>query len=189
MNLSIGYFHGRFQPFHNGHLAVVKSALEQCDLLVIGITNPFRLPPVHYQSYTEEAKKSVEHARQPENNPWPYWARALMIREGLKSEGIDLTRVLLIPNLNNTGLPVDEVRFPKEITTIFVSPKEEHNHAITKKYEDEGWRVSQITPKHASISATEVRAKIRKNEPWEHLVPKGTAKVIKELEKLQGEKR
>ena len=32
--------HGRFQPFHNGHLEYLRGAAECCDELFVGITNP-----------------------------------------------------------------------------------------------------------------------------------------------------
>ena len=99
----IGYFHGRFQPFHNGHLSVVKYAIKLCDLLVIGLSNPFRLPPIFDDTFSLEAVNSMKQARLPENNPWPYWARILMIRESLRTEEIDLEKIIFIPNLNNTG--------------------------------------------------------------------------------------
>lgn len=33
----IGLVIGRFQPFHNGHLYLIKEALKLCDVLIIGI--------------------------------------------------------------------------------------------------------------------------------------------------------
>jgi cytidyltransferase-like protein len=32
--------HGRFQPFHRGHLEYMRGASERCDELWVGITNP-----------------------------------------------------------------------------------------------------------------------------------------------------
>ncbi|HEV8713189.1 MAG TPA: adenylyltransferase/cytidyltransferase family protein [Candidatus Binatia bacterium] len=32
--------HGRFQPFHCGHLQYALAALARCDHLIVGITNP-----------------------------------------------------------------------------------------------------------------------------------------------------
>ena len=37
MNEKIGLYIGRFQPFHRGHLSVVREALQNCDKLVIAI--------------------------------------------------------------------------------------------------------------------------------------------------------
>ena len=35
-----GMIHGRFQPFHNGHLEYMRGAAERSDELWVGITNP-----------------------------------------------------------------------------------------------------------------------------------------------------
>ena len=37
MNEKIGLYIGRFQPFHNGHRAVVMHALQECDTLIIAV--------------------------------------------------------------------------------------------------------------------------------------------------------
>ena len=33
----VGLYIGRFQPFHKGHLSVVREAMKQCDTLVIAV--------------------------------------------------------------------------------------------------------------------------------------------------------
>ena len=35
-----GMIHGRFQPFHLGHLEYLRGAAERCDEVFVGITNP-----------------------------------------------------------------------------------------------------------------------------------------------------
>ena len=35
-----GMIHGRFQPFHLGHLEYLKGAAERSDEVFVGITNP-----------------------------------------------------------------------------------------------------------------------------------------------------
>jgi len=174
-----GYFHGRFQPFHLGHLDVVKYILELCNLLVIGISNPFRTYPYINESYNQEEIKSLEIARNPENNPFPYWARVFMIRQGLKEEGVDLSKILFIPNLNDTGLPINEIRLPKELTIIFICPKDAHNKAKVKSYLDKGWRVIEVPVSEKCPGSAVIREAIKNGGQWEMFVPKGTAKFIK----------
>lgn len=183
LDKKIGYYHGRFQPFHLGHIEVVKTALRYCDLLVIGISNPFRALPVIESHFNEEEIKSLRIARDPINNPWPYWARMLMVKEGLAWEGIDLKKILFIPNVSNTGLPIEEFLFPKSIITVFICPKDKHNIAAYRKYCEDGWDVFKITVKHNMLGSGIIRERIRKNLNWEPLVPKGTAEVIKYLYK------
>lgn len=40
MDVRYGMIHGRFQPFHNGHLEYALAALSRCSHLIVGITNP-----------------------------------------------------------------------------------------------------------------------------------------------------
>lgn len=108
-----------------------------------------------------------------------------MIREGLKDEIIDLTRVIFMPNLLNSGLPVDEVLFPKEFTNIFICPKQAHNIATVREYRSEGWRVIEIPPREGMLGSGTVRTKMKLGEGWKSLVPKGTARVIMEYDLLR----
>lgn len=34
---NIGFYIGRFQPFHKGHASIIKAMKEQCDYIIIGI--------------------------------------------------------------------------------------------------------------------------------------------------------
>ncbi|MFL6479721.1 MAG: adenylyltransferase/cytidyltransferase family protein, partial [Nitrososphaera sp.] len=73
-----GLFIGRFQPFHKGHLATVKFALERVDQLVIVIGS---------------AQKSHEL-----RNPFTAGERIRMIKESLDEDGeADTRRILIIP--------------------------------------------------------------------------------------------
>ena len=60
---------GRFQPFHNGHLEVVKSIAKECDRLIIGIGSA-------QLSHTFE-------------NPFTAGERHLMISRAFHDEGLD----------------------------------------------------------------------------------------------------
>jgi nicotinamide-nucleotide adenylyltransferase len=178
----VAYYHGRFQPFHNGHLEVVQRALEECQVLAIGVSNPFRSPP-NPDAYigSPEERESLERARAKENNPWPYWARVLMIREGLREAGCDVSRIVFVPNLSNTGLPLSETRVPKEIAVVFIATKDHHNQAAFRLYQREGWEVVCVRPKADMISASEIRQRIRDDRDWDEFVPNGTARTIRSI--------
>jgi cytidyltransferase-like protein len=62
---------GRFQPFHLGHLELVRMAAAQCDRVIIGITNP---DPGSWHEHGDSA-----HRHRPEANPFSYWQRQDMI--------------------------------------------------------------------------------------------------------------
>jgi nicotinamide mononucleotide adenylyltransferase len=106
----------------------------------------------------------------------------LMIREALRQEGIGIERIMIIPNMNYTTLPVDEIRFPKEMTVIYICPKEEHNKAVSARYQLDGWKVVEVPLGSMGADSAAIRAKIRAKENWEALVPSGVAEVIKALD-------
>jgi nicotinamide-nucleotide adenylyltransferase len=68
---------GRFQPFHNGHLVLIKQILEDCSeaLIVVGSAQ---------LNYTMA-------------NPFTAGERVFMIHKALKDGGFDLSKILIIP--------------------------------------------------------------------------------------------
>ena len=73
-----GMIHGRFQPFHNGHLEYLSGAAERSDDVFVGITNP------DPRRIKEEPSDPLRHL--PESNPGTYAERLLMV----KAAAIDL---------------------------------------------------------------------------------------------------
>src|ERR671939_2004884 len=84
-----GMIHGRFQPFHNGHLEYLRGAYERSDDVFVGITNPdpTRIKP--------EESDPLLHL--PESNPWTYAERLLMVKAAAAQLDLDLSRVHVIP--------------------------------------------------------------------------------------------
>ena len=78
-----GMIHGRFQPFHNGHLEYLLAAAARCDRLLVGITNPDRLRT------RPEPEDPVRHL--PESNPFTYTERLLMTEAAAGAAGLEIT--------------------------------------------------------------------------------------------------
>jgi cytidyltransferase-like protein len=68
-----GCVHGRFQPFHSGHLEYALLAKKRCRRLLIGVTNP------DLTWFMPEAANANRHTA--ESNPFTYFERALMLRD------------------------------------------------------------------------------------------------------------
>jgi nicotinamide-nucleotide adenylyltransferase len=68
---------GRFQPFHNGHLFLIRQILRECNevLIVVGSAQ---------QNYTFA-------------NPFTAGERILMIRKSLIEGGVDVSKIIIIP--------------------------------------------------------------------------------------------
>src|SRR5580658_2857257 len=87
--LSEASVHGRFQPFHNGHLQYVLAAKRLCNFLWIGITN-FDIGP-------GAANPKARARQRPENNPLSYFERISIIKAVLQDEGIGAHEFGFVP--------------------------------------------------------------------------------------------
>src|SRR5438045_9295340 len=81
METKRGMIHGRFQPFHTGHLEYLRGAAERSDEVWIGITNPdpARIKP--------EPTDPLRHL--PESNPFSYAVRLLMVKAAAADLGLE----------------------------------------------------------------------------------------------------
>jgi len=160
-----GLFVGRFQPFHLGHLNVVKDILNEVDELIIVVG-------------------SAQYSHRIEN-PFTTGERIVMIRRALEEAGIDLKRIWIVPvpdiHIHMVWVSVVEGYTPR--FDIVYS-----NEPLTRRlFIEAGYRVKEIQyHKREVYSATEIRKRMLNGENWEELVPKSVAEFIKEIE---GDKR
>ncbi|MDP9484261.1 MAG: adenylyltransferase/cytidyltransferase family protein [Actinomycetota bacterium] len=166
-----GCVHGRFQPFHCGHLEYVLRARERCRRLVVGITNP---DPSWIRAEAESA-----HRHEPEANPFGYLERSLMIRDSLLDEGLDLRDFAIVP------FPIQDPGrcryYVPDGTFHFVRAFSNWEREKVRRLRAEGFAVELLDPGgEKEISGTDVRRRMHLRLPWEHLVPPGTAAVAKQ---------
>lgn len=157
---------GRFQPFHNGHLKLVKRILKENDrvIIVIGSAETNYLP----------------------QNPLTAGERYQIIEESLKEAKILAERYAIIPvrNVNNYALWVNHIN-------VFVPPYQKlytGSEIVKACYEGKYFRpheASKIGPqiiqvkRDPPLSGTQVREAILRNDDWENMVPKAAAKLLK----------
>ena len=167
--------HGRFQPFHNGHLEYMRGASERSDELWVGITNPdpARILP--------EASDPARHL--PESNPYTYDERLLMVKAAARDLRIDAERVHVIPfpvnepELWDAYVPPDVVQYIR-LFSDWGGTKLERLRAA-------GYEVVVLDEgAEKQLSGADVRASLRAEDNWEQLVPPGVAAVIKRLERV-----
>jgi nicotinamide-nucleotide adenylyltransferase len=170
-----GMIHGRFQPFHNGHLEYMRGAAAQCDELFVGITNPdpSRIKP--------EAADPARHL--PESNPWSYAERLLMVKAAAGDLGLDLARLHVIP------FPVNEPELwpayvPADVTQ-FLRLFSDWGGEKLDRLRAAGFQVVVLDEgAEKELSGTDVRRAVREGGDWEPLVPPGVARVLRELERV-----
>jgi cytidyltransferase-like protein len=170
-----GMIHGRFQPFHNGHLEYLAGAAERSPDVFVGITNPdpARIKP--------EPSDPLRHL--PESNPWSYVERLLMVEAAAANLGLDLARVHVIP------FPVNEpelwAAYVPDGVTQYIRLFSEWGGTKLDRLRAAGYDVVVLDEgAEKSVSGASVRAALREGGDWQSLVPSGVALVIRSLERV-----
>src|SRR4030042_5015193 len=81
--------HGRFQPFHLGHLKYALAAKKKCDLLIVGITNS--------DPSLTKYDKANPYRSLSISNPFTYFERLSMIKEALIEGGVKRSKFEIVP--------------------------------------------------------------------------------------------
>jgi len=170
--VAAGMIHGRFQPFHNGHLEYLRGAAARSDTVFVGITNP------DPRRVREEPSDPLRHL--PESNPFSYTERLLMVEAVAAEEGL---RVHVIP------FPVNEPElwpaYVPDGVTQYLRLFSEWGGTKLERMREAGYEVMILDEGAAKeISGREVREAIREGTDWEALVPPGVARVIRSLQRV-----
>ncbi len=154
-----GLLIGRFQPFHKGHVYVIKEILKEVDEIIICIGSA-------------QASHSLE-------NPFTAGERLMMISKSLFENGIKNYYIIPIQDINNNSLWVSQVR---SLTPPF--EKVYSGNALVKRlFAEVGIKV--VTPpmyNREEYSGTAIRRRMLSGEVWEELVPKAVIEVVKEVD-------
>jgi nicotinamide-nucleotide adenylyltransferase len=158
--MRIGLLVGRFQPFHLGHLAAVRFALNKVQYLYIIVGSAQR-----------------NHER---DNPFTAGERITMIKSALDGNGIDPSKWMAIPivDADSHSLWVSTVKsmVPK-FDMVFT------NDALTfSLFKEEMIGVAAVPYlDRKSYSAANVRDRILERKDWESLVPPQVATLVKQF--------
>lgn len=153
-----GLVMGRFQPFHNGHLGLIKRTLQECDDIIIAVTG-----------------SQFNYIRK---DPFTAGERIEMIRNSLLESGIDPRRYIIlgIENQQNvyTWLSYLRAALPP-FDTIYSG-----NEYVAMLLADSG--ISVVSPPMISrqtLNSTSIRNMITQNDDnWRDLVPNAVCDVI-----------
>ncbi|HID41523.1 MAG TPA: nicotinamide-nucleotide adenylyltransferase [Pyrodictium sp.] len=151
-------FFGRFQPFHNGHLAAVKWLLDRYEEVVV-------LVGMADESHTWR-------------NPFTAGERLLMIREALRYAGIDLSRIItatiqtLTVYSGNSGFVLGYVPPVDAVATA--------NPAVNRAFRDAGVKTVKppLVNKHIWCGEYIRCLMLKGDESWRDLVPNPVPEII-----------
>jgi nicotinamide-nucleotide adenylyltransferase len=169
MDYTYGMIHGRFQPFHLEHLRYFRLAWKQSENVIVGITNP--------DPSTVVADELCSHRDLPDENPFTYTERLIMIRESLREEGYPLERVLVVP------FPIHHPErwacYVPSGTVMFVVVYSPWEQRKVERLREAGLEVVVVDTLQKRITGQQVRSLIASGGGWEHLVPAAVARFLR----------
>ncbi len=162
MTKSRGLMTGRFQPFHNGHLALAKQILSECDELIIVIGSA-------QFNYVDK-------------DPFTAGERITMISAALKEANADLSKCYIIPIANdeNNARWMAYLRSMAPPFDVLYSGNDFVKHLALSQ----DARISIKNPQFAKkeeYNGTNIRRLILGDKPWKHLVPAAVARIIMQV--------
>lgn len=169
--IELGVIHGRFHVLHNDHLKYLMAGKAKCRHLVIGITNP---DPTLTKEDSADPNRSSSIA-----NPLTYFERYTMVRAALEESDENPTDFSIVPfpinfpNLYTYYVPL-QATFFLTIYDDWGRRKLEHFQSLGLKTEVLWERL----PSQKGLSASDIRLRIVRDEPWEHLIPPSTRDLI-----------
>ncbi len=162
MEPSRALFVGRFQPFHNGHLAMVKQILAKHDEVLIGIGSA-------QYSHTGE-------------NPFTAAERFEMIDRALKAEAISNYHIIPITDTHVHSVWVGHVlSLVPRFDVVYTN-----SALVVRLFKERGIEVVSLPMvERENLSGTEVRRRMQNGGGWQELVPPAVAAYIKEIDGVQ----
>ena len=152
-----GFYIGRFQPFHNGHLYMVEEIADEVDELVLGI-----------------GSAGDSHSTR---NPFTAGERVLMVTKSV--EDVDLTTyVVPIEDLDRNSVWVSHVQSMSPGFDVAYS----NNPLVIRLFTEAGVEVRQSPMfRRDVLEGTELRERMIRDRDWESLVPDAVGDVVSEV--------
>lgn len=170
--MKYGVIAGRFQPFHKHHLRYALAAMQNCEHLIIGITNPDRFSTMENSSDLNRSRES--------SNPLNYFERLSIIRESLVDSGINLEKFSIVPFPINR--PKDIPQYIPISATCFLTIYDKWGEEKKKTLDSLGLHTVVLWNKKDSekgINASQIRKNILLKNDWEQDVTPAAARLIK----------
>ena len=172
LECEIGSIHGRFQPFHNGHLEYALGALRKSNHLMIGITQ-FEIEALKWSGLD-----IAKHRSEPSANPFSYVERVEIIESALKAEGVGSDNFTIVPFPIETPNMLDQ--YLRKDAVIFTTVYDDWNRSKIKLLRDHGYDVRVLWERtYKEYEGRVIRDLIAANDStWTKMVPKGAVEPI-----------
>lgn len=167
-----GSVHGRFQPFHNGHLEYVTAALARTDFLIVGITQHM------IRRLVQVANPDAVHRAVPQSNPLTYYERVAIIDAVFESLSVSRARYSITP------FPIEEpdqlVDFLPTSVPVFTTTYDRWNQSKIEVLERHGYQVENLWSRdRKDVEGHQIRELIKDGDNrWKKMVPEAVVPLI-----------
>ena len=162
----IGILGGRFDPPHNGHVALAKAALEQLPierLVVLVAEHPaHRAAIASAADRVDMARAAFDGLGEVELDPHPYTVDA--VRGGRFGDAYFIVGADQAADFENWKEPDEILRWVQ----LAVGTRAGYDGAVTFDFDS------------PPISGTDIRGRVARGEPIDGLVPPAVARIIEE---------
>lgn len=153
-----GFCIGRYQPYHNGHHALIEEIVDDLDELVVGI-----------------GSAGDSHTMR---NPFTAGERVLMITKSLVELDV-ISYVVPIEDLERNSVWVSHVQSISPDFDVAYS----NNPLVVRLFEEAGVEVRQSPMYNREVLKGEtVRDRMVEDENWRSLVPDAVVTVVEEID-------
>ncbi|MEF8852628.1 MAG: nicotinamide-nucleotide adenylyltransferase [Haloarculaceae archaeon] len=156
-----GFFIGRFQPFHDGHRAVVEHAAGEVDELVLGIGSADVSHTVH--------------------DPFTAGERVLMVRKAVADVDVPVY-VVPIEDIDRNALWVSHIESMAPSFEVAYS----NNPLVARLFEEAGTEVRHPPMfDRDRFEGTGIRRQMLAGDAWTDHVPEAVVDVIEEVDGIE----
>lgn len=171
--IPVGVVHGRFQGLHHDHMAYILAGKARCRHLVVGITNP--------DPTLTRPDDSDPHRSDPAANPLTYYERYRLVRAALVEAHLEESTFSVVPfpinfpHLYSSYMPLD--------AAFFLTIYDDWGRRKRQLFQSLGLKTEVLWEKPLSqkaITGRDLRQRMARGEPWDHLVPPAVAILLVE---------
>lgn len=173
---SIPIFGGRWQPFHNGHLMILRDLATTHPRTVLAVVNP---DPAH----PPDGDFDRFH---PAANPLTYWERAMMLHAMIQANGWG-QKVLIVPTWHPRVSMERESRiFPPARQRVWQVPMidelEERKVEDLRRLGERVFGIEKLDSAALACRSTVVRSRQASGQDWTEMVPPAIAEGLRQRE-------
>jgi len=155
-----GLMMGRFQPFHLGHLDLVRQILKECDEVIIVITSS-------QFNYLDK-------------DPFTAGERIEMIHNSLKESDVDLTRCIILAIENQFNIATWS-SYLKSMLPKFDKVFSGNEYVKMLLADSKIEVVKPVFLDREKYNATKIRSMIVSDDDWKKSVPSAVSEFIKKI--------